>query len=384
MKAESHSRQAERLSALYEYEILDTARESDFDDIVKVVSKLCDAPIAVINLIDMHRQWFKAEVGLGVRETPLETSICSHAILESDFVEIPDTRLDSRTRDNELCSADSGLRYYAGALLKTDEGLPIGTLCVLDYEPRELTPLQKEVVQVFAAQVMKQLDLRLALKREIETAAIVQERTVKLDQALEDQKIISREIDHRVKNSLQIISSLLRIQMQKATSPETVAALSVTEGRVDAIAMLHQELHQAGHFDTVNLQHLVDNIVRLLDRSCPAGISLRTDLAPVRANALKATAVAVIVNEFVTNSMKYAFPAGGAGEVLLSGAMLESGQYRMVLSDDGAGLPPASDIGAAEGLGMMIMEASASRLGTQLDLSPRGKGTRLEFVFAPD
>lgn len=172
--------------------------------------------------------------------------------------------------------------------------------------------------------------------------------------------------------------------MQKATSPETVAALSVTEGRVDAIAMLHQELHQAGHFDTVNLQHLVDNIVRLLDRSCPAGISLRTDLAPVRANALKATAVAVIVNEFVTNSMKYAFPAGGAGEVLLSGAMLESGQYRMVLSDDGAGLPPASDIGAAEGLGMMIMEASASRLGTQLDLSPRGKGTRLEFVFAPD
>ena len=84
-------RQDERLASLRSYGILDTEREADFDDIVGLASQLCGTPISVVNLIDQDRQWFKAEVGLGVRETPIESSICAHAILEADFVEIPDT-----------------------------------------------------------------------------------------------------------------------------------------------------------------------------------------------------------------------------------------------------------------------------------------------------
>jgi GAF domain-containing protein len=102
MKAEPHPQQHNRLTTLRQYDILDTPRERDFDDIVALASEICGTPIAVINLIDEHRQWFKAEVGLGVRETPLETSICSHVILEDDFVEIEDTLVDDRTADNEL------------------------------------------------------------------------------------------------------------------------------------------------------------------------------------------------------------------------------------------------------------------------------------------
>lgn len=100
VKAELHSAEEYRLSALRSYGILDTPREADFDEVVKVTSAICGTPISVINLIDQGRQWFKAEVGLGVRETPIDSSICAHAILQPDLFIVPDTTLDSRFCDN--------------------------------------------------------------------------------------------------------------------------------------------------------------------------------------------------------------------------------------------------------------------------------------------
>ena len=117
MKADIHPRQSERLQALYSYEILDTDREKEFDEVVALAANLCGTSVSVINLIDAERQWFKAEVGIGARETPLETSLCSHVILQDDFVEIADTLRDPRMQDNPLCNGDPGLRFYAGALL---------------------------------------------------------------------------------------------------------------------------------------------------------------------------------------------------------------------------------------------------------------------------
>ncbi len=176
MKAELHPRQAERLRALSSYDILDTDRQQTFDDVVQLASQLSAVPICVVNLIDADRQWFKAEVGLGMRETPIDTSLCAHVILDTDFVEIPDTLADPRRADNPMCRGDAGFRFYAGALLRSDAGVPLGTLCVLDYRPRTLTPLQRDTLRVLARQVMAQLDLRRALR----TA-----------------DILRREVDHR-------------------------------------------------------------------------------------------------------------------------------------------------------------------------------------------
>jgi PAS domain S-box-containing protein len=155
----------DRLAALRGYEILDTDREADFDDVAALVAQLCDAPIAVINLIDADRQWFKAEVGLGVRETPLETSFCRHALLEADSMVVPDASVDDRFACNPLVTDQNGLRFYAGVLLKTEEGLPLGTLCVLDTRPRPngLTEVQSQAMEVLARQVMGMLNLRRAL-----------------------------------------------------------------------------------------------------------------------------------------------------------------------------------------------------------------------------
>ena len=154
-----------RLAALDRYGVMDTDPEEAFDDVCKLASAICETPIAVINLIHRDRQFFKAEVGLGVRETPLETSFCAHAILEDDFLQVPNATLDPRFDCNPLVTGENGLRFYAGALLKTDDGLPIGTLCVLDSRPRQLTALQEQTLRVLAGQVMNQLNLRLALTR---------------------------------------------------------------------------------------------------------------------------------------------------------------------------------------------------------------------------
>ena len=165
--------ETDRLAALHAYDILDSGPEPSFDDVTALVARICDTPIAVINLIDADRQWFKSEVGLGVRETPLETSFCRHALLEQDRLIVPDAKRDDRFAGNPLVTAADGLRFYAGVLLKDEAGLPLGTLCVLDTQPRPdgLSEFQMQTLAVLGRQVMSLLTLRRALASARKSAA---------------------------------------------------------------------------------------------------------------------------------------------------------------------------------------------------------------------
>jgi PAS domain S-box-containing protein len=156
---------------LSDYDILDTPAETEFDDIVRLAAEACEAPIAVVNLIDAKRQWFKAEIGLGVRETPLDVSICAHAILQPGLFVVPDTTKDPRFAGNPLVTGEPRLRFYAGALLETAGGLPLGTLCVLDHKPRELTERQAFTLKALARLTMTQLELRRTLRLNRESEA---------------------------------------------------------------------------------------------------------------------------------------------------------------------------------------------------------------------
>nr|WP_295671905.1 PAS domain-containing protein [Sphingomonas sp.] len=161
----------QRLAALERYRVLDTPRESGFDDLAALAAGICGTPIAVVNLIGSDRQWFKAEVGLGVDSTPLDTSFCGTAILEDEFLLVPDATQDERFACNPLVAAAGGLRFYAGALLKSPDGFAVGTLCVLDYEPRTLSRPQQRALRALARQVVGQLELRLAVIERDETNA---------------------------------------------------------------------------------------------------------------------------------------------------------------------------------------------------------------------
>ncbi len=161
---DSNDRDAARLAALARYNVMHTPREAAFDEIAALVAAVCETPIAVVNFVADDCQFFKAEVGLGVDSTPLSTSFCTHALLEDEFLLVPDTTLDPRFDDNPLVTDAPGIRFYAGALLKTEDGHAIGTLCVLDHRPRVLSEVQQRTIRVLARQVMAQLDQRLALQ----------------------------------------------------------------------------------------------------------------------------------------------------------------------------------------------------------------------------
>ena len=152
--------EARRLKVLWQYDVLDTVPEEVFDDLTELAARICEAPIALISLIDEDRQWFKAKVGVTLNETSRDISFCAHAIKQTDLFIIPDATLDARFANNPLVTSDPKIRFYAGAPLITPDGYALGTLCVIDKVPREMREEQKHALRVLARHVMTQLELR--------------------------------------------------------------------------------------------------------------------------------------------------------------------------------------------------------------------------------
>jgi len=160
MTAPVPTKEAKRLKVLWQYDILDTVPEEVFDDLTELAARICEAPIALISLVDEDRQWFKSKVGVTLTETSRDISFCAHAVKQQDLFIIPDASKDPRFAANPLVISEPKIRFYAGAPLITPDGYALGTLCVIDKVPRELRIEQKQALRVLARHVMTQLELR--------------------------------------------------------------------------------------------------------------------------------------------------------------------------------------------------------------------------------
>lgn len=157
---EHSDNEAKRMLAVERYEILDTAHESDFDDLVKLAAMIFQVPIATVTIMDSHRQWFKAAVGMAVKETSREISFCTHALDLNTSLVVENTMQDDRFSNNPLVLGEPYLAFYVGIPLHNSENLVIGTFCIMDSKPRVFTSNNLETLQVLANQAMKLLDLR--------------------------------------------------------------------------------------------------------------------------------------------------------------------------------------------------------------------------------
>jgi len=154
----------QRLAALHSYQILDTDIEQDYDELTALAAAICGAPIALISLVDSKRQWFKSHKGLDVNETERSMSFCAHAIRNPDeLMQVENAQMDERFKDNPLVTGDPRIAFYAGMPLIDDAGHALGTLCVIDNQPRQLNETQQQALTTLSKQVVNKLTLRKKL-----------------------------------------------------------------------------------------------------------------------------------------------------------------------------------------------------------------------------
>ncbi|GGA09894.1 histidine kinase dimerization/phosphoacceptor domain -containing protein [Neptunicoccus cionae] len=342
--------------------MLDTEAEVDFNDIAELASNICDVPVSLISLVDGDRQWFKARVGFAPEETPLDQSVCAHAILEEGFLEVEDMSADPRTLDNPLHTGDPRVNFYAGANLVAPNGMPIGTLCVLDTKPRKLTEFQRQALRTLSKQVVTQLELRKKLRTEA---------------------ALRSEMDHRVKNSLQTIASITRVASRKITDPQSLEVLRLIERRIGSVASLHSELMGRGGSNHVEARCYLERVATLLKDVAPDHVTVKVESVESPLDAQKASAIGMIASEFLANSIKHAFPGNRSGQVDIILERIDEIHLKLTCRDDGIGRGNAASAETRDtGLGEMLMSAAAAQLGSRLSETSNDGGTiqSVEFV----
>lgn len=255
-----------RLASLRRLGILDTPAEPSYDDLVQLAALVCDTPIALISLVDEDRQWFKARIGLSVEQTPRSMSFCSHAIREKRLFVVPDTREDKRFRENPLVTGDPDIRFYAGVPVAGPDGFPLGTLCVIDRKPRELTPEQKTTLRVLARQVEAQFKIRQQV-RDLQEAHAERSRPLVL---LEESQEKLREANARLRQ-LANTDSLTGVCNRRAFDEALQEAWSFSGRIQQSLSLLMVDVD---HFKRINddLGHeagdeVLKVVVRTLERN---------------------------------------------------------------------------------------------------------------------
>ena len=350
----------ERLAAVRRYDILDTPPDGAFDRITALAARRFGVPISIISIVDEDRIWFKSRHGVPVEEIGRDPGLCASAILSNDPHILTDASIDPRSLANPLVAGDFGLRFYAGVPLTTSDGHNLGTLCIIDKQPRPIDDAQIADLKDLASVVMDQMELQLAARRAVSAA-----------------ELMAKEIDHRVMNSLQFVSSLLSMQSRLPELGEAAHHLRLAANRVASVAQVHRHFTAEGAETTSCLGFLTklcSELASLLNRE----ITLRGSEVDVPTTAIQP--IGLLVNELVTNAAKH---GGGLIEVDYT---VRDGVHTLRVCDAGKGLPADFDIDEERtSLGMRVVTVLTSQLGGQLVAGPRddGSGACFTVSFVP-
>lgn len=328
-----HVREAERQEALESYGIVGTQAEAFYNSIVNLAAAACDCPIALVTFVDNDRQWFKAALGLDVAETSREISFCTHAVQQGQIFVVEDALRDPRFVDNALVVGAPFIRFYAGEPFFASNGLPLGTVCVIDRKPRQLTPVQASALGTLAREVELQLSLRRSL--------------VAAERASDQKSQLAAMLTHDLRNPLQVaVIRANEMAMRYGDRPESKQGLADLSWALQtmqrmALDMLDLCAAQAGHLllrrGPVDLQALCAEIEATATTLASPGqrVQVISELARSVIESDR-NLVRRMIDNLLSNALKYSPPDG---EVQLVVRSTPDGALRISVRDQGPGIP---------------------------------------------
>lgn len=387
-----------RLKALKEYSILDTLPEEEYDDITKLASRICETSISTISLIDEKRQWFKSKIGLSATETNRNDSFCAHAIIEPDKIfTVKDSRLDSRFSDNPLVVGEPHVIFYTGVPLVSPEGLPLGTLCVIDDQPKELNEEQLVALQALSNQVVSLFELRKSKMLLEKFSKDLETRNIELEK-------FAHVAAHDIKSPLNNISSLTEIlisQYSENLNEEAKMLMSMLDTSSVALRNLVDGILEHSKSDSIlvetrsifELRRLVEETIKLLDNKKEYQFLLSFDNQTIFTNRI---ALQQILINLIANGIKYNEKKEVAIEIGFKDA---ENFYEFYVGDNGPGIREENqqkifaifEVLANEdrfgnkgnGIGLSTVKKLVEGLGGEITVdSEIGKGTKFNFTIS--
>ena len=360
-----------RLKELSTYAVLDSIVEDDYDNLVNMAASICETPMSLITIIDKSRQWFKSCTGIDASETPRSLSFCGHAINNPKHpLIIEDTLLDERFYDNPLVIDGPKIRSYVGIPLITKNGFPLGTLCIADTKPRKISENQLVSLKMLSKQVMNLLVLRKS--------------QIKLKDQLDQNSILLKEVHHRVKNNLQVISSLLRLQSRELPNIKLRTAFRESQDRIIAISKVHELLYRNENLNMVDLEEyirsLVTRVISNMNKK-KVEVNLVVNTNKVGLNLDTIIPVGLILNEIVTNSMKYAFTNIRKGEITINFNKLHGSNYEIQIGDNGVGFKNKIITEHNNTLGIRLIKKLTEQVNGTVTFDKVKKGTNYIINF---
>lgn len=413
MKAPIPINETERLKKLHEYEILDTETEKEFDQITKLASIIFETPIALITLVDKDRQWFKSNIGLETNETHRDHAFCAHALHEQKILIVNDATKDERFSDNPLVLFNPNIRFYAGAPLVTPEGYILGSLCVIDRKPRELTTLQEKALEALSREVIARFELKKKLK---ENKKLFDELTIIHQKQLETEKELIKNnkskdklfslLAHDLKGPFQSIlgfSEILASTSDEMSTEEIVSsANNIYNSAQDYFFLLSNLLSwaklQFGGINIVkkklNLHDKVEEVFKQLKNPAnEKGVNLINEIPKDEFINTESFLFNSVMLNLLSNGIKFT-PKGGSVKVFFEKL---NNEINLIIKDNGIGMiqedidkilqnesfsKKGTNNEHGTGLGMLLICDSISKLGAKLSIKSEIKnGTSFIITF---
>ncbi|WP_462275007.1 GAF domain-containing sensor histidine kinase [Ferruginibacter sp.] len=361
-----------RLQDLASYELMDTQAENEFDELVELAGQICKSPISLISLLDKDRQWFKSRKGLEDTETSRDVAFCAHAILQDDVMKVEDATKDVRFFDNPLVADGLKIRFYAGAPIVSPTGHKLGTLCVIDTTPRELSPEQERALTILSNQVTKLLELRkknMVIRKRAEEMIAMKSSVISrvIEKQEEDRKAIATSLHEDFAQS--VASSIMYLKMAQESNKQSEPFLQTAQQQLNEVLGNMRNLSYSIVPATLNwlpAEELVREFVEKTADTFPFKVKFKMVGNPTMGAPDKALTIIRIIE----NWLKVLFDKKAVTKVNIT--LHTEGRFEVLIEDNG----PVNDFenGRKDIFDSLLYDRIKPHAGVvDLSVSPAGK-----------